>query len=721
MAVRRRSGVVGIVAVLVLGVGVALTPPAVGAAPDPHGTVTLAKGASGFAAPVTTDALVDGGVLVGSQNGLFLVPQPTGKPVRVARYDRYADSGGNYVWLYTMTGVEWRNVHHPAQSGIVPDKWAFAYPGGGLYIAGPSSARRLDEQTYAQAGTTHHTTVADLPSYVTPGDVMEVGPNGVIISSFDLVNHVEHVNYVDFASGTVQELALPANTEPECFAVSSDAVGCETKHDVVRLSLTGGAPVETAATHIGAIGVTDSQTAWTTVSGTVNSVPAAGGAITTLPGFRSSDTVISLAADAARFYLARRGTALGKAGVYSLTDAGASPHRIYRAAPRPLMASGVGLSAGRVAWQDDSTTRYPVRTRTWTMHGSTIAVGPAHPLGSARAAGPAAPSLSGTRTAWAVRAGAEERLRISNGTRATTLPNLIEGSPTLSGLHVLYQQTNGDLIVRHLTDGSSVDLSTQSGAAAAALWGNYVAYVRTDGSVWRRNLHTGADSRLAPALGGGQVFDDATVWTSGDWVAWFIDSHQGSNSTVTEAYRNARTMSAPVAVSHDLVAATPDGYVIQLRQYFYVLHTWTGTAKIKFPHSLAVPSAYASVMAWTGLKGQPRIAPLPEHFADRPRALGDAHASGSVAHGSTWRFDLVTDAPLRSCAVKIVKGGATVQSLPCRTKQMTSGEAVASWHVGAHSPSAGHYRWKLVAGNQDGSLRNADGSATATTGRLRIT
>lgn len=720
MPFTRRTAVVSVAAIA----AALLAPFGPASAADPHGTVVLASGKSAFPDYVSVLGTVDGGVVTGDYNsGLYDVPTSGGHVSQVTTSIDYVSSAGDYVWVSKGTHTGWINVTDHTDTGTVPSKWQVAYPDGGIYLTG-SSPSKLIEQTYAQIGTTDYAATIDMPSYVQQYDSLLVGPDGVAVVSMDPDTGDVLVNYVAFGSTTVTPVPTTGSSALSCYSVSSNGVGCQQGNHVVRLSLTGGQPVVTSARHISTVAVTDANTAWTTYDGTFHSVPAAGGTVSTAAAKQYYDTVV---ADGAHFYTALSGS-LGVAGLYSFTDAASAPTSLYTSPAQPLAASGVALSAGRVGWQDDSKKSYPVWTRSLTTNGGSITAGSSELVGTTGASSDSAPSLSGVRTAWAsllTSTGTGFSINVSDGTTTTTLPDKAQYPATLSGLRVLYQKHGGatqdDQFVYDLTDGTKKDLTSADGAEFAALSGDHVAEVTKHGAVLWRSLSGGKTQTVRQPLASGDKFQYANVYASGDWVAWSIEYTHGTHDRTTSGYRDARTMAKTHDVSDYPSAATSDGLVVEQSYQKYFLLPWNGSAKITLPKSSSTPDVYGSLMSWTDPNGEPKVAPLPRHFANRPRSLGDPEAAASIGRGKAWRFDLVTTAPLSSCSVKITSAGKLVHTINCSAKAMKAGEIVGSWDTGKGGLAKGSYRWTVVAKNADGSLLNADGSTAATTGTVKLT
>ena len=138
-----------------------------------------------------------------------------------------------------------------------------------------------------------------------------------------------------------------------------------------------------------------------------------------------------------------------------------------------------------------------------------------------------------------------------------------------------------------------------------------------------------------------------------------------------------------------------------------------------------------SVVAWIGLDGKPRIAPVAQWAFNFPRALGNPilrRNDGQWADGfkppATWSFELPTTAPLTSCSVAIKSGTTTIRTLACDPTIIKTGEAKAVWdgkNTAGVTQSAGTYNWSVTANGTDGALAGAGtNTEAATSGTVKI-
>jgi hypothetical protein len=315
----------------------------------------------------------------------------------------------------------------------------------------------------------------------------------------------------------------------------------------------------------------------------------------------------------------------------------------------------------------------------------------------------------------------------------------------LSGLRASFLDTNTNAAaVRNLVTGQYRNLTAEFGASdtvCPALEGNYAAYFKPDGSVWRVDLtSTNAPMQLAAATasapGAGSVLTEVN-----DWVAWMRMHPGGSHDG---AWRNARIMSATRAIPDDLVlaGASVSGPVLGAVQTSgaptYTLRSWhSGAIAAVLPQSYfpywqyapvffdqgpvarySAPTVYGAYVGYLGSDGRPAVVALRQHVWNRSRSLGNPATQRAIAAGSTWSLDLPASAYLTSCTVVISRGATTVARLPCTPRYLAVGEVRASWSI--PSGSNGDYAWTVVAANADGSMLSANGSETAPRGAFTV-
>jgi hypothetical protein len=488
--------------------------------------------------------------------------------------------------------------------------------------------------------------------------------------------------------------------------------------------------VTTTAAQVNAVVVTDTTLAYTTsLDAQLHSVPAAGGTVSTLTSPKLSPrSDYQLAADGTNVYFATDGN-LGTAGIAATPDAATTPTAVATDGNAPLRSFNIALTAGRAAWTDNRQANHPVWSRSLTNANGITAGAQSLVATNATFYGL---SISATRTAYS----SGNAVFVKRGTVSTKLTDVVPLDPyLLSGTRIAYFANSGKYRVRNLVTGTTTSLSLTHVPAdrqQLSLFGNYVAYVKPDGSVWRKDLTTtAAPVKMAGAL---SHFQFGYVVTWGDWVGWSRWTASGARN----GFRNARTMSAittlPTTIS--VVSASVGGFTYQTSSGAYRYRRWTNSTTYALPSShravlwiysdtgIAPPEVSGSRMAWIGADGRPRVAPLPVHVADRPRSLGNARARHALQLGATWSFDLVTSATLSQCAVKIQNSsGKTIRTLSCAKAAAQQGEIEASWdgkNASGHRVRAGSYTWLVAAGNSDGALVNANGSTHPTKGTIEV-
>jgi hypothetical protein len=505
----------------------------------------------------------------------------------------------------------------------------------------------------------------------------------------------------------------------------------------VRLALDGSAPVITAApTGASTVAVTSSVTAWQGVQtpSPLYSVPAGGGAVSS----RTPTDFTGLAGSDANLYFDQAGAS--GYGVYSAPDATSAPTFLVGSQPAAMHAYQIAMAPGRVVWSDDTSAARPVWSRSLstsggvTVGGSTLVASHATALGL---------SASALRTAYTPAASGPGTVRIVGGPTTSTLTHVITLDPVqLSGTRAVYLASTGSghvaYLMKNLVSGAVTNLTSTLGLphieadyGQVSLFGDYLTYAKTDGSIWRKDLSSSAKPVRLLSAAAHPPF--ASVYSFGDWVAW----SRCSSSGCTGEFQNVRThKSHALPKQASLAGASAAGVVTQVNGR-YALQPWSGAA----PHGLpvshqfvryglsvygsnwAAPAIDGSRMAWIGADGLPRVAPLGVKVADRPRSLGNPGAPHGLRHGSTWHFDLPTSADLTSCAVDIrTSAGKLVRALPCAAGAMKQGEVVASWDGTAHGSKVrdATYTWTVSAGNGSGTLLAGDGSTAATSGKVTV-
>jgi hypothetical protein len=341
-----------------------------------------------------------------------------------------------------------------------------------------------------------------------------------------------------------------------------------------------------------------------------------------------------------------------------------------------------------------------------------------------------------------------------HGVVAASAAITVYASPRVSDTLVLHAVTPvGDRVVRisdadwdrwqlsgdRLYDGESTitDLITgktsrvpKCATAGAALWGNYLAYLAVDGSVWRKNLSTGHAVEVVKPVASYRKNEgpQGEVELYGDHVAWsYRYTDKKLKNHVVNSYVD---LSTPTHVQQP-----PPGYTVHALTSDGAVFWNDEAGQFKFagygagskPTDLAGPTddvaIDSSVMTWLN-DGVVESAPLPV-VADQPRALGAPVAPASIASSTSasWAAYFPYSAALTSCSLRITRGSSLLRTLPCDPADMSSGGAYITWD-GRKSDgkrvTAGAVSWTLTAANDDGPSLAPGGAAKPLTGTIRV-
>lgn len=480
----------------------------------------------------------------------------------------------------------------------------------------------------------------------------------------------------------------------------------------------GGFMVTATATTIGA---TDYQTGFSTT-------PVGGGAVSTQAGLTGI-----VASDDDRFYT---NAAPGEApGIYARTAANA-PATLVVGAPATLYPSkqyAIALSPGRVYYSDyiRDVTRagqpYAVRMRSVTTSPGTVSVGSEQTI---------ADSLIAPLSASAGRlAFGGNRHRDLTG-RISEVPTVL-ASPEASGNRWL-AQWNYFYDIRAISGRTIFDVRTGTTTPISSwpqgpqdLFGNYLLYARSDGSIRLRNLLTGGET--VPRGRGSAI---GAVALHSRWAAWVTAcatypcaqtltvrdlstgatrnlSIRGTRSldlsggylgfdtvlTVTRALRTLQLSTGRIDVIGNLPANFNDGAA--------------GDVNLLPPRHFDLED---ELIGWIDPSHTGKLAHLPR-FIDPPRYLGNVIAPASFT--TTWTMALPVSKALPTCTVTILRGTTTVRILNCAN---TTGMAAVTWDgrtsTGAVAP-AGTYTYRTSGKDDDGYwMRHYDGILRSVTGTI---
>ncbi|HTW18961.1 MAG TPA: FlgD immunoglobulin-like domain containing protein, partial [Mycobacteriales bacterium] len=399
--------------------------------------------------------------------------------------------------------------------------------------------------------------------------------------------------------------------------------------------------------------------------------------------------------------------------------------------------------AGRIGYYSDRTAGVTTWSSTVAGEPGALTVSSAVSLGHPGAgadsdvAGETRLSLSGANTAAA---GTAHSISITSPVRTTTVATKHAASGVdLSGNRLVYQTSPaGPPVLYDLRTGRA---TTIAGAIAAAIWGNYLAYVDADGSVWRRALSGAATPvKLRAAVPVRQRAGlTARVSEYGDDVMWQVVAAQ-PKTVIHEAYRDAATMAPAVSLlgAYAPQAATSDG-VLELkdtgtRADYYLQHYGSShrTRVLSVADTGLLPDAPDGVavdgglIAWIDGANRARVAPLPvAPTPQAPRYLGDrlAPTSATPTKKLPWSAFIPMSAAMTACHVQILAGATVERTLKCAAADAALGDVSVRWDgrdAAGHKLSPGSYTWRLEAANSAGSALAADGASNPIQGRITV-
>lgn len=420
--------------------------------------------------------------------------------------------------------------------------------------------------------------------------------------------------------------------------------------------------------------------------------------------------------------LATRGGDLSRAGIYRISDAFALSH-LTGTKPQPLTASAIAVGPGRVVWSDNSGVLGAIRERFLVRRtDGTLSLGPDSTL--AYGSDGTALSVSGSRVAY-TRNGSDRGLVLTgvNGD-----PHLATGEAirsALSGQRLLAQSRGpGGALRWQLTDLTEDATTTLPDAVSYDLWGERLARLDADGSVWLRDLRTSSAAvPIAPALPGGAV--GGTVQVAGDMVGWAVRPAGGPAPGVL--VRNVASM----APAHRVAGLSE----LQDLSTGYAVGTdcdeggSCSTRAVSLADEAVTPvdtdspvAVDANILGFITAARLPAVRTLAT-YADAPRLLAAPGAPADIDFDvATFTMRLWPSQVLTSCALEIRDvDDALVRSVPCTPSGY--GDATAAWNgldLSAERVSAGTYSWRIVASNGDRPLVDYDGSTAALAGTVAV-
>jgi hypothetical protein len=569
-------------------------------------------------------------------------------------------------------------------------------------------------------------------SFATPGSFIQLGTNVPIVNS--PVIDSDSVAWIENTSAYVNG------------GVNED----EAQTVVVRMNLDGSDETRVSVPYATSVAITPGFTGFF-VSPTYKDIsfetmPAAGGTITTFPTTPASYDLRSVGS---AFVIDLPGTP-ASAGIYSVASAAGVTIHIAAAGAAPLRANAISLSAGRVVWADNGVGG-GLWNRSISINGATITADDPQNITPETAQ---FASASGDRTAWITgdpQFPDTESLDVSNGLGGVL--NL-GGAPmddrlTLSGTRVLENVEDGTAVLHDLVTGTSTTLPAPSqgnpnlSGPLYALWGNELAWVEGDGSVWFKDLATGSTTEVADPIADASETVTGTISVAAGIVAWneyVCDAPTGFlGECVGQALhvRNVRTMAAAVVVagaypveiemSNGYIAY--DGYDSEIGSLVLNVSSTTDPSVLQLGPLITGESDTFSVsptmIGWVAADGLPHVQLLPE-IEGNPWYLGNGIAPASMLADGTnsWSADFVVSQPLTACAVTITADEIAVRSLPCDPTQAQVGEAKVSWDgrdASGHLVAPGSYTWTLTGAQSVSPLLDADGTSAAITGTIDVT
>ena len=595
-------------------------------------------------------------------------------------------------------------------------------PDGFLYESGDHVYRRSTGGTVTDLG---------VPFAGSRNLVATSGDAGMVVTDFDPAqpDGMVYRSFTDPSGFT--PLRVPAGNVG-CVTVVGDYAGCYATDpaEAVLLPLDGVRPATVVAGGASAgVAVVGSRLLWQ--SGPRHQLHSVGYGSTVV---RTSPVARGYGLDSA--YGAALVAGADNASLQRVTSATGPAATVYTAGYSPVAATALSLSPGRLVDDDDR------RIRGSSALSSTVstAVTTSSPALRVGATGlvhadtvPVPVLGSGTTTVYVVgdtRDTTTRVVRTPTGSRTITgtlgdrFFSTAEDASRLSGNRFVYAgTTRRGQQVAYLYDASTGRRTVlqRLGAALPAVFGDEVALLHPDGSVWRRDLVTGASVQLLPPtpfVGYGQLF----AW--GDHVGWNLvtgDEDEGIPGGEVSGFRDARTMAPARVLSVPVQQLSSAGAVLRTddpsgegRAQSYALETYAGVSVPLLPlgRYAVGPQVEGRTMAWVDGTGVVKVAPVAVSPA-APRFLGAPLAPALIRSPgrARWRAYAPFSAPLTTCRVDVLRGARVVRRLACDPARMRVGVAEFAWdgtYSGRPAP-AGTYRWRIVSAGDGGASLDAAG------------
>jgi hypothetical protein len=467
------------------------------------------------------------------------------------------------------------------------------------------------------------------------------------------------------------------------------------------------------------IAISDTTSAWTRGHTGVSTAPADPSApATSIAGEYQPGVLFFSGAQVVTY---RVGT-LGVAGFYSGSPGSSSLTRLYVGSPRALRVGAVALTAGRVAYADDRSLPYRVSERDFSRSnwpGLSTERLVATPATLSRWDADIL-SVSGDRTLYLEPDPGKPgrvmlRLATSGQATRTLAAGLLDVTGSISGPRVLYR--SGDSTYR-LFDLATQHTAVLPSARSYDLWGPFLVSLEMDGSIRRRDLRAPA-AKPGVVVAPGDNCGSGKVQTAGSKILYY-------GASCRPMVLDVETGRAVTLQS--LACDGCDGYGYRLAE---TAALWSGDlgifavpldgsqATMVASHNSPAFDVEGDTMAYGGVDGQPKIAPLPFETSAAPRYLGGIVPAHFVP-SQGWRPELTFSKDLSSCAVTIRRGATAIRSLPCATRY---GVAKPVWdgrdHKGAVVPN-GTYSFAVAgtAADGDGPALPPSGAGPATSGSV---
>lgn len=502
--------------------------------------------------------------------------------------------------------------------------------------------------------------------------------------------------------------------------------------------------VSVACPDVTSLAVSQQRTVWNACRGGVAYATTAGLASSVLASAEDS----SLASDGAAVYFTRSKSA-SDAGLYSFADASSEPTKIGNVgAQEPVTVANLALSPGRVVYADNDPAGAAQLPGIWsrTLTNSADGLTAGAPSLVPHTGSGLSLAISGTRMLTSTHTDPPLVVRTPAGSSPldAQLGSTDVAAVRLSGTTGVVSQFGPEhpaFVVIDVASGQRREFTGQGSWVAADISGRYLDVLLTSGELRQIDLVTGSDAALAPVpqLPTGTHLNLATaqVSASGTGAAWVTEavgdggSHVAYQSAyVREAGEDPHPLTfddepnASVAMSHQYVVKTSEhGTRIVATRLTDGVST-TPVAVAPLGEDTRTPlSLDGNVLGYESADGSARLLQLPASGADPPAVLTQlAGKSLTTGGGRSWSADIVTSAPLVTCAFTFSSPSGTVASTPCDPDAMKVGEAVGSWNgtSSSGSISRGDLTWRLDATGADGVLRGSDLISTQVAGPLSV-